>query len=231
MRKPGDKCKTPGRLTRRTRREVVKEERRLRPAGGTRVRPRDCWKRRNWIFSQLKKPIIRAVLGRIGLRSLETEVDRRDAILKYTTKEQRGICDAGGEFHAHLRTNRSTEDLRPANYEQTRNSLLHRIHDEAVRLGSGRCCHGIVANAAAARNVTSPGQPQPVGLMGGVVMSGSGGSESAGSRSANELSTSLMLKPSADINLRHSSVSNPATAFRKSSAFTNGKPESTSSFQ
>jgi hypothetical protein len=50
MRKPGDKCKTPGRST-----------------------------------------IIRVVVGRIGLRSLETEVDRRDAILKYTTKEQRGI--------------------------------------------------------------------------------------------------------------------------------------------
>jgi SAM-dependent methyltransferase len=42
------------------------------------------------------------------------------------------ICDAGAEFHAHLRANRSTEDLRPANYEQTRNSLLHRIQNEAA---------------------------------------------------------------------------------------------------
>jgi SAM-dependent methyltransferase len=42
------------------------------------------------------------------------------------------IFDAGSEFHAHLRVNRSTEDLRPANYEQTRNSLLRRIQDEAA---------------------------------------------------------------------------------------------------
>ena len=42
------------------------------------------------------------------------------------------ILDAGSEFHAHLRVNRSTEDLRPADYEQTRNSLLRRIQDEAA---------------------------------------------------------------------------------------------------
>jgi SAM-dependent methyltransferase len=42
------------------------------------------------------------------------------------------IFDAGAEFHAHLRVNRSTEVLKPANYEGTRNSLLHRIHDEAA---------------------------------------------------------------------------------------------------
>lgn len=42
------------------------------------------------------------------------------------------IFDAGWEFHAHLKVNRSTDDLRPANYEQTRNSLLRRIQDEAA---------------------------------------------------------------------------------------------------
>ena len=42
------------------------------------------------------------------------------------------IFDAGGEFHAHLRANRSTEELRPADYEQTRNALLRRIQDEAA---------------------------------------------------------------------------------------------------
>ena len=42
------------------------------------------------------------------------------------------IFDAGGEFHAHLRANRSTEQLRPGNYEQIRNSLLRRIQDEAA---------------------------------------------------------------------------------------------------
>ena len=42
------------------------------------------------------------------------------------------IHDDGCEFHAHLRMNRSTEELRPPNYEQTRNSLLRRIQDEAA---------------------------------------------------------------------------------------------------
>ena len=42
------------------------------------------------------------------------------------------IFDAGCEFHAHLRVEQSTEALRPANYEQIRNSLLHRIQDEAA---------------------------------------------------------------------------------------------------
>ena len=42
------------------------------------------------------------------------------------------IFDSGAEFHVHLRVNRSTEELRPANYEQTRNSLLRRIQDEAA---------------------------------------------------------------------------------------------------
>jgi SAM-dependent methyltransferase len=42
------------------------------------------------------------------------------------------IFDGGSEFHAHLRVNRSTEELRPANYEQTRNSLLRRVQDEAA---------------------------------------------------------------------------------------------------
>ena len=42
------------------------------------------------------------------------------------------IFDAGSEFHAHLRVKQSTEVLRPANYEQTRNALLHRIQDEAA---------------------------------------------------------------------------------------------------
>jgi hypothetical protein len=42
------------------------------------------------------------------------------------------ISDGGGEFYAHLRTNRSTEQLRPGNYEQIRNSLLRRIQDEAA---------------------------------------------------------------------------------------------------
>jgi hypothetical protein len=42
------------------------------------------------------------------------------------------IFDAGGEFHAHLRLNRSTGELRPANYEATRNSLLRRVQDEAA---------------------------------------------------------------------------------------------------
>ena len=42
------------------------------------------------------------------------------------------IFDAHHEFHAHLRVNQSTEDLRPANYEKTRNSLLHRIQDEVA---------------------------------------------------------------------------------------------------
>lgn len=42
------------------------------------------------------------------------------------------IFDAGCEFHAHLRVNRLTEVLRPANYERTRNDLLSRVHDEAA---------------------------------------------------------------------------------------------------
>jgi hypothetical protein len=42
------------------------------------------------------------------------------------------ISDAGAEFHAHLRVNRSTEQLRPANYEETRNSVLRRVQDEAA---------------------------------------------------------------------------------------------------
>ena len=42
------------------------------------------------------------------------------------------IFDAGAEFHVHLRANRSTEELRPGNYEQIRNSLLRRIQDEAA---------------------------------------------------------------------------------------------------
>lgn len=42
------------------------------------------------------------------------------------------IHDDGCEFHAHLRMNPSTEELRPPNYEQTRNSLLRRIQDEAA---------------------------------------------------------------------------------------------------
>jgi SAM-dependent methyltransferase len=42
------------------------------------------------------------------------------------------ISDEGAEFHVHLRVNRSTEQLRPANYEKTRNSVLRRIQDEAA---------------------------------------------------------------------------------------------------
>jgi SAM-dependent methyltransferase len=42
------------------------------------------------------------------------------------------IFDAGCEFQAHLRVNPSMEDLRQANYEQTRNALLRRIQDEAA---------------------------------------------------------------------------------------------------
>ena len=42
------------------------------------------------------------------------------------------IFDAGCEFHAHLRVEQSAEVLRPANHEQTRNALLHRIQDEAT---------------------------------------------------------------------------------------------------
>jgi hypothetical protein len=46
------------------------------------------------------------------------------------------IFDAGAEFHAHLRVNRSTEELRTANYEETRNSLLRRVQDEAAETSS-----------------------------------------------------------------------------------------------
>ena len=42
------------------------------------------------------------------------------------------IFDSGCEFHAHLRANQFTEQLRPGNYEQIRNSLLRRIQDEAA---------------------------------------------------------------------------------------------------
>ena len=42
------------------------------------------------------------------------------------------IFDAGCEFHAHLRVEQSAEVLKPANHEQTRNALLHRIQDEAT---------------------------------------------------------------------------------------------------
>jgi SAM-dependent methyltransferase len=42
------------------------------------------------------------------------------------------IVEAGCEFHAHIRFERSMEVLRPANYEETRNDLLHRIQDEAA---------------------------------------------------------------------------------------------------
>jgi hypothetical protein len=76
------------------------------------------------------------------------------------------IFDAGCEFHAHLRVSRTAEVLRPADYEQTRNALLHRIGDEAAQTSTKyQEMRMVLESGVAVRDVT--GQQMGQGEMNG----------------------------------------------------------------
>ena len=56
----------------------------------------------------------------------------RPPLLGWRPFEVVEVSDVGAEFYAHLRFNRSSDVLRPANYKGTRDNLLRRILDEAA---------------------------------------------------------------------------------------------------